>query len=60
MMNYYEAKSATTRYGVVGESSTSIGVPFDQSHIDFDDIDDMGDFNAYATQNSQRIVQNPT
>ncbi|KAH9801067.1 BED-type domain-containing protein [Citrus sinensis] len=24
MMNYYEAKSATTRYGVVGESSTAL------------------------------------
>lgn len=28
LMNYYEAKSATTRYNVVGESSTSIVVPF--------------------------------
>lgn len=27
----------------------------DQSHIDFDDIDDVGDFDAYATQNSQPI-----
>ncbi|XP_024043240.1 zinc finger BED domain-containing protein RICESLEEPER 2-like [Citrus clementina] len=55
MMNYYEAKSATTRYGVVGESSTALVVPSDQSHIDFDNIDDMGDFDAYATQNSQPI-----
>ncbi|KAH9770127.1 BED-type domain-containing protein [Citrus sinensis] len=55
MMNYYEAKSATTRYGVVGESSTALVVPSDQSHIDFDDIDDMGYFDAYATQNSQPI-----
>ncbi|KAH9659476.1 BED-type domain-containing protein [Citrus sinensis] len=55
MMNYYEAKSATTRYCVVGESSTVLVVPFDQSHIDFDNIDDMGDFDAYATQNSQPI-----
>ena len=31
MMNYCEAKSATTRYDVVGESSTSIIVPSDQS-----------------------------
>ena len=54
-MNYYEAKSTTTRYGVVGESSTSIVVPSDQSHIGFDDIDDIGDFDAYATQNSQSI-----
>ena len=49
MMNYYEAKSATTRYCVVGESSTSIVVHSDQSHIDFDDIDDMSDFDVYAT-----------
>ncbi|KAH9673095.1 BED-type domain-containing protein [Citrus sinensis] len=55
MMNFYEAKSVTTRYGVVGESSTALVVPFDQSHIDFDNIDDMGDFDAYATQNNQPI-----
>ncbi|XP_024038327.1 zinc finger BED domain-containing protein RICESLEEPER 3-like [Citrus clementina] len=55
MMNYYKAKSATTRYGVVSESSTSFLVPSDQSHIDFYNIDYMGDFDAYATQNSQPI-----
>ena len=55
MMNYCEAKSATTRYGVFGESSTSIVVPSDQSHIDFDDRDDMGNFDVYATQNCQSI-----
>ncbi|KAH9707912.1 BED-type domain-containing protein [Citrus sinensis] len=55
MMNYYEAKSATMRYGVVGESSTALVVPSNQSHTDFDAIDDMGDFDAYATQNSQSI-----
>ena len=55
LMNYYESKSATTRYGVVGESSTSIVVSSYQSPIDFGDIDDVGDFDAYATQNSQPI-----
>ena len=55
MMNYYKGKSATTRYSVVSESSTSIVVPSNQSHIDFYNIDDMSDFDAYATQNSQSI-----
>ena len=55
MMNYYEVKFATTKYSVISEFSTSIVVPSNQSHINFNDIDDIGDFDAYATQNSQPI-----
>ena len=55
MMNYYEAKSATMRYGVIGDSYILIVVPSNQSHIDFDDIDDIGDFDVYTTQNCQPI-----
>ena len=44
-----------TADNLIEKSSASIVVSSDQSHIDFDDIDDMGDFDAYATQNNQPI-----
>ena len=44
MVNYYKAKSPTMRYSVVGESSTLSVVS-----SNFDGVDDMGDFDVYAT-----------
>ena len=55
MANYYRAKPATIRFSVVGESSKSSVVRSNESYIDFDDVDDMSNFDAYATQNCQPI-----
>lgn len=48
MVNNYEAKSAIARNSVLDESSTLNIVSSNESHIDFVDVDDMGDFDVYA------------